>query len=60
MKLLATASVRPGPDQLDAVLFKLELQHSLTVPEIQLRRELRDMLATDEPRESIWNRLWRP
>ena len=44
-RILATSTVRPGPDALDAVLLKLELQERLTVSEILLRRELRRLLS---------------
>ncbi len=40
-RILRSSPLRPGPDMLDAVLLKLELQERLTVGEILLRRMTR-------------------
>ncbi len=37
-RILQSSSIRPGPDMLDTVLLKLELQERLAVSEILLRR----------------------
>ena len=57
-RILRSGLIWPGPDMLDAVLLKLELQEGLTVSEILLRRELRGLLSGTESREEIWRRLW--
>ena len=50
-RILQSSSIAAGPDLLDAVLLKLELQERLTVSEIILRRDLRRI--PEEVRQSL-------